>query len=363
MAWHTSQCTHVWIFSVGRGNAAFVRTGLNQGFVIDMGKSGDFDPAAFIEKEFLPKLTKYPAATGKPIAQALLSHPHSDHISQCESLAEGKPLNSNLLTCPHDKDHADGTASNEKLNWSRIVNQKGSEELVKTYRSLYAKRNLPLQTIQYEASVTIPNLEYGIFYLRPPVCETLHESADNEYGNATGIMLFLRHGSHTILFPGDMTPEGMKQLLDEKHGAEKRYTCFDLIKSREHSRWHLETGNQPSLKSLLKSLGLTILAAPHHGLESCYSQDLYDAIKGGKPELVVISERRHTHENDGSVDGRYQREGGASGLSVEVEGLKEQRLSLSTINGHHILIVFSGAGTPKVYADKNIDKLLVKANA
>ena len=363
MAWHTSQCTHVWIFSVGRGNAAFVRTGLNQGFVIDMGKNGDFDPAAFIEKEFLPKLTKYPAVNGKPIAQALLSHPHSDHISQCEWLAEGKPLNSNLLTCPHHKDYSDGTASDEKLNWDRIVNPQGSDELVKTYQGLYVKRNLPLQTIQYESSKTIPNHEYGIFYLRPPVCETLHESDDNKYGNATSVMLFLRHGNHTILFPGDMTPEGMKQLLDEKHGTEKRYTCFDLIKSRQKPRWHLETSDQPSLKSLLKDLGLTVLVAPHHGLESCYSQDLYDAMKGGKPELVVISERRHTNDNDGAVDGRYQREGGASGLNVEIEGMKEQRISLSTISGHHILMIFSGAGTPKVFADRKVENLIAKANA
>ncbi len=214
MSWNNSLCTQIWIFSVGRGNAAFVRTGLNQGIIIDVGKNGDFDPAAFIEKEFLPKLTKYPTNNGKAIAQAILSHPHSDHISQCEMLMEDKPLNSNLHTCPHDKDYAGGIPSNEKLNWDRIVNPDGSEELVETYRKIYEKRTLPLQTIQYDSSITIPNLQYGIYYIRPPVCEELHESDDNQYGNATSIMFYFRHGNQTILFPGDMTPEGMAHILE-----------------------------------------------------------------------------------------------------------------------------------------------------
>ena len=39
MAWQDSLATHLWIFSVGRGNAAFIRTGLNQGFILDMNAS------------------------------------------------------------------------------------------------------------------------------------------------------------------------------------------------------------------------------------------------------------------------------------------------------------------------------------
>ncbi len=50
-------------------------------------------------------------------------------------------------------------------------------------------------------------------------------------------------------------------------------------------------------------------------------------------------------------------------MNVEIEGQKEWRNSLTTINGHHILIIFSGAGAPKVYADEDIDNLLKKANA
>lgn len=188
----------------------------------------------------------------------------------------------------------------------------------------------------------------------------LHPQDDAAYGNATSIVFYYRHGVHTILFPGDITPEGMRHLLGEKKGSEKRYTVFDRRVTADHEEWHETTSDQPALKGLLESRGLTILVAPHHGLESCYSDDLYAAIKGEKPSLVVLSERRKTREGDGKTDSRYQSEDGASGLIVEVDGEREKRRSLSTKNGHHILIHFSGAGVPGVFAAKDSERLLRK---
>lgn len=358
LAWQDSFSTHIWIFSVGRGNAAFIRTGLNQGFILDM-NAADFDPGKFVRKKLLPKLDAY---KGNKIAQAVLSHPHADHIAQCEELEEQKVLHPTLLTCPHDKDFGDGTLSAEKLNWKRIKNFDSDKELVATYKNLYKRRQLPLQTIQFEAKRTIPNLSYGVFYVRPPICEDLHPTDDNAYGNCTSIVFYLRHGNNSILFPGDMTPEGMKHLLDEEEGAEKRYTVFERQWTQDNPNWHKENSRQPALRKLLRDGGLTVLVAPHHGLESCYSEELYDAIKGGKPRLVVISERRLTRENDGSTDQRYQSESGASGLTVQCEGVVENRRSLTTKNGHHILIVFDGSGGPRVFAEKDPDKLHEKLN-
>jgi len=355
MGWSSSLTTHVWIFSVGRGNAAFVRSGLNQGFIVDMGKREDFDPADFVKKQFISKLDPYPEKDGKKIAQAVLSHPHSDHITQCTELESGK-LYPTLLTCPNDK------TEGEEVNWDRIENPEGTDDLIDTYKGLYKSRQPPLQTIQFDSKRTIPNLEYGVYYVRPPACEDLHEADDNKYGNATSMVFYFRHGDHSLLVPGDMTPEGMTHILDEDDGLEKRYTVFDSEAQDEHPDWHEKTSDQPSLRSILEERGLSILVAPHHGLESGYSEELYDAIKGGKPNLVIISERKHEKKTDGKIDSRYQSEEGASGLTVETVGKKEKRRSVSTINGHHILIVFAGNGTPKVYADKDPEELLKKIN-
>jgi hypothetical protein len=356
MGWETSLSTFAWIFPVGRGNAAFLRSALNHGFILDMGGGELIDPVAFIRKHFLKKLSNYPEKEGKKVAQAILSHAHSDHIRQCAHLGSGD-FYPTLLTCPNEK------TKDEKLDWDRIENPEGDDDQTDSYKKLYAERNPPLQTILYESKRTVPNLEYGIYYVAPPMCHKLHEaeSANNEYGNSTSIMFYLRQGNHSVLFPGDMTPEGMKHVLEERLGMQKRFTRFKSSTVPAEASWHTTTGTQPSLKSQLKTHGLTILVAPHHGLESCYSTHLYDAIRRGKPNLVILSERRKRHENDGSTDARYQGEQGAVGVDVEIEGKTERnRRSLSTKDGHHILIVFSGTGLPKVYADKTPENLLKK---
>ena len=62
-----SLSTHIFVFAIGRGSAAFVRSGLNQGFVLDMGGGDLFDPARFVAKHLVPGLNEY---KGNTIAQA-----------------------------------------------------------------------------------------------------------------------------------------------------------------------------------------------------------------------------------------------------------------------------------------------------
>lgn len=351
MAWQDSFDTHIWIFSVGRGSAAFVRTGLNHGFIIDMACSDEFDPAEFIINTFSKKLTKYKECK---IAQAILSHPHRDHIQQCKYLEKNKPLHPQLLTCPNDRQ------AGEEVDWNRICDERqGFAELLATYRSLFQERRPPLQTIEYDTNRQLASaLEYGLFYLRPPTCASLHPKDDNEYGNATSIMFYLRYGVNTILLPGDMTPEGMEHVLDEGKGVEKRFTVFKPNVIKDHPEWHKKTSDQPALATLLEKYGLSILVAPHHALESCFSERLYESMANEKPQLVVISEKRHIRPQDGQIHAAYQAEDGASGLNVWIDGTREKRYSLSTANGHHILIVLNGTGVPKVYAEKDIESLL-----
>ena len=71
--------------------------------------------------------------------------------------------------------------------------------------------------------------------------------------------------------------------FDEKEGIEKRFTRFDRKENETHPEWHIELSDQPSLHQLLSEHGLSILIAPHHGLESGYSEDLLKSIKGKKP--------------------------------------------------------------------------------
>lgn len=358
--WAQTIKSYIWIFNVGRGLSIFIRTGLNQGILYDFGCSQEFSPTEFLSKHIVPYLDEYKKCR---IAQTIISHPHADHVSEIGSLASKDGKNStfysSLHTCPHDK--TEGSAKPEAIDWTRIKNPEGSEDNIKLYKDLYSSRTLPLQTICYESSRSVPNLEYGLFYVRPPVVNEIHPKNDQDYGNGVSLVLFYRHGIHTILIPGDITPDCLKHLLSEEKGLEKRYTIFDRQKSSEHPNWHCVSGDQPALKKLLKDYGLSILIAPHHGLESGFSEDLLLAVKNSKPNLVIISDKRHADDKDGSIDSRYQSSEGVSGLSVDIEGKTEMSFSVSTRNGHHILISFEGTGgTPKVYMDSKPENLLKK---
>ncbi len=360
--WSQTLQSHIWIFNVGRGLSIFVRTALNQGIMYDFGCSQDFSPAEFLKKNILPHLEDYKKCK---IAQAIISHPHADHISEIRCLTSENGKNSlfysSLHTCPHDK--TEGSAKPEAVDWKRIKNPEGNEENIKLYKEIYAKRTLPLQTICYESQRSVPNLEYGIFYIRPPVVSELHPKDDQDYGNGISLVLFYRHGIHTILIPGDITPDALKHLLDEGKGLEKRYTIFDRQQSSKHPHWHDQSGGQPSLKTLLKNHGVSILVAPHHGLESGFSQDLYVSMKNNKPSLVVVCDKRHEKEADGKIDNRYQSVSGAMGLDVSVEGHVTSQNSVTTRNGHHILLVFQGTGGfPAVFLEKDPARLLSKIN-
>ncbi len=352
-SWASSKKSHIWIFNVGRGLSIFIRTALNQGIMYDCGSSDDFKPTDFLQKEIIPHLDRYKKCQ---LAQTIISHPHADHISNIECLVnsskDGSPFYAALHTCPHSK--TNGSAKNESLDWKRVNNPQGSEDKLKIYKSMYENRRLPLQTICYDSSVSIPNLEYGLYYVRPPVVGSMFPNNDQEYCNGVSLVVFYRHGIHTLLIPGDINPETMKHLLDEGEGLEKRYTIFDSQATMQHPKWHEISDNQPSLKSLLEKQGLSILVAPHHGLESGFSQELYSAMKDEKPGLVAISEKRHLSKTDGKVHSVYQSADGAQGQKVKIEGEEGTRYSVTTRDGHHILILFQGTGgKPEVFLEKD----------
>ena len=362
MAKWNSQNTYFFLFNVGRGFCSFLRLPLNIGILYDCGKSSQFNPLEFIKNNIISHLSKF---RKRNLAQFLMSHPHLDHISGLKYINENldNTFTPFLLTCPHDKEPIDGY-EDERLNWSKVNNPEGdfSKEIITIYKNLYRDRNLPLQTIQYSEDRYIPNLEYGLYYVRPPKCAEIfpnNNPNDNQnYTNSTSLLIWYRHGKNTLLLPGDITPEAMSIILDEKEGLEKRFSKLQKSEAKKNPEWHRKTLDQPSLKELLNKYGLSILVAPHHGLRSSYSKELYSAIKDNKPLLVLISEKRHSGQDDGEVCSIYQSENGAKGLKVKIEEKTTKRHSITTRNGHHILVVFKSSGSPKVYAYKEPLRLI-----
>ena len=349
--WRNTPYTYVWVFNTGRGLSICIRFPHNIGIIYDLGASDEFSPATFVAKNIVPYLTSYSSCF---VAQCLLSHPHADHIYEIDAISGGNrepKLSPALVTCPNDK------VVGERVDFDRLTNS-DNRELIGKYRTLYSNLTPPLQTLQNLVPCGIPNLEYGLYYLAPPSVDVIHEASDQHYGNGLSLVLYLRHGHQTILLPGDITPEVFDPVIDGRKDVERRYSIFGP--SLQPGDWHTSTSSQPILAKLLGERGLSVLVAPHHGLESCFSEKLFSAMRGGKPMINVISEKRHLSDTEGKVDSRYQAEAGASGLDVNIDGKIERcRRSVSTRDGHHILLVCQGTtAAPRVYLRKTAEELL-----
>ena len=358
--WYQTSYTYVWVFNTGRGLSICIRFPHNVGVLYDLGASQDFSPSSFVEEHIAPKLEEYGLSENDrcKIAQCFMSHPHADHIGEIDKVIEEngeKPtLYPCLLTCPNDR------CKGEDVDFSRIETQ-DNKKIIAKYRQSYqlGRRTPPLQAIRSEVPCHVPEVEYGFYYMDPPAVDKLHKDRDQDYGNGLSLVLYLRHRNQTLLIPGDITPAVFDPVLSCAYRVEKRYTYFS-IKNDSSSDYHKRTSGQPTLKELLGERGLSVLVAPHHGLESGFSEELFNCIKGGKPMINVISEKRHLSESDGEVSQRYQKKEGAFGLPVDIDGKKEEQcFSVSTRNGHHILLVFEGTNrAPRVYLRTDPEDLL-----
>ena len=349
--WWQTYFTYIWVFSMGRGLSVCIRLANNIGLMYDLGASEDFSPAEFVEANIAPHLKPF---EGHRIAQVTLSHPHADHIVEIPVIThKDDPLYPHLLTCPHDKSPA------EAVDFARVNNLDSQRHLVESYRAAYEERKLPLRTIPCHSDSHVPNVEYGIYYLRPPYVDELHRDDDQEYTNALSLILYVRHGHQTVLIPGDITPEAMNEVLFGGKGVEKRYTYFGDPPPGVPDDLNKRTSVQPDLCDLLSDRGLTLLFAPHHGLESGFSEETFQCMQGGKPFINIISEGRHLSKTAGTVDPRYQNANGAQGIRVDIDGEKEFRYSVSTRGQHSILIVMDGTKLrPIIYLRSDTDELL-----
>ena len=323
----------VYMFNVGRGLAVLIKTPHNYAMLYDLGSSEELSPVADIYRNgsFFDNMRKLDAVERK-IAQCIISHPHLDHISDLtDDNAEFINALSSLVSCQNDKnDNLHG----HKIDFSRI-NNPNAEVQIKNYKGLYAQRQLPLRSFDPNVS---SDFQLGLYYLKSLKASELFPKDNQEYSNSLSIVLYLSYHGRTILIPGDVTPKAFELIL--KGDCERRFTdCNSSMSNGLRNRWVTLTSTQPSLGDLLKEKGLTVLVAPHHGLESGYPQCLFDLLGDNKPSIILISEKPQS-ENSGSVDQRYQN--GTCSKGVVIDG--KTRYSLTTRNDGHIKVGFGCEG-------------------
>jgi len=355
--WVDKQYLLAWIFNVGRGNCALVRTPSKDAIVIDCG--GKQDILASVEKHVFPFCKEHECLGNvKTMAgQIIISHPHVDHFRQIEKGAEIHPV---LWTCPHDKPPED-SYPDERLDWDLIQNPEEDEGLVERYKAVYKERVLPLQT--FVPTSQVPHFSYGIFYIPPPQCKPIESSAPTseaelpkkDYANNTSIMVYFRFNKNSILFPGDMMPSGMKRVLEI--GSENR-----LVGDGIPAKYARCSANSSTFRTWVNS-GCSVLVAPHHGLESGYSAEFFASLPLADPRvgIVIISEKTNPRRDQGKVHNNYRDSKKVKGMLItHKDGVKEKRLSITTRTDGHCLVGFRGTDQTSVVVSQDLNWILTE---
>ncbi|MBE9490016.1 MAG: MBL fold metallo-hydrolase [Bacteroidetes bacterium] len=298
------------IFNVGGALSTYIEFD-DKTLLVDIGKTDSFHP---INNFLLPLYKKRDSKKNDAglfiIDQFLLSHAHNDHISGINEFCEY--FYPDLLTCPNDND---GMDESHKINWDLFDDNENIEILKK----LLVDRTPPLRA-------TSDQNEF-IYYLPPNDVEGSKVLSSESYCNNISIVVFLIVANHRIFLTGDIQKEGMSELIKQNH----------------------------YLRNKLKG-GVDILVAPHHGLKSSFSVDLFDAMKGNKTRcLNVISEKVSTDERR-VVDTRYSSSDFCSGnnnLSKDDEIVCQ----IKTSRGH-VFIDYSNNNQPEIEIITDDDVLI-----
>jgi len=287
--------------------------------VIDLGKSSDFSP---VENFLIPLANKknFAKSTVKGneakyyIDQLFLSHLDNDHISDYEKFRN--KFHPSYMTCPNDSDKQDSIF---KIIIDFFTKENKSRELV---LSDMRERTSEISN-DYGMSRSNPLVstikEISLFYIKSNICNG-NENLKSEYTNNISLVLFFHVGNKTFLMPGDILKEGMQYLID----------------------------NHVRFKNLLSNDGVDYLIAPHHGLETSFSEYLFQTMNDGKTRLNIISEKvrkENSSENRSDVDSRYY----SSDYSTGDNSLSQNAIKTSL---GHIVIDFETPETEiKQYPD------------
>lgn len=290
------------IFNVGGALSAYLEFD-DKKIMIDLGSGNDFSP---IDNFLLPLASKRSFEKAKEkykIDQLFLSHLDKDHISDYEKFRDNfYPV---YMTCPNDNDNENTNREKQDDSFKVNVELLGEENPI---------RNLVLGDMRSERAPKSANMplvsaceNVSLYYIKPGFCENSDELKGN-YANNISLVLLIQFNEKNLLLPGDILKEGMDYLL-----------------------------NNCELKNRLNNDGLDFLIAPHHGLQTAFSEVLFQEMKGNKTRLNIISEKLReadSEENRSDVDGRYY----SSDYSTGGNTLKQNAVKTS---GGHIIIDFT----------------------
>ena len=261
------------VYNVERGNAIWVSLPDGKNLMFDIGRRDDFSPLL----DIWGRGVRY-------LDGLIITHPHTDHFNDITTLNRLFISSGGIgvfLRPAH-------------ISSKDIYSQNRDANLVSDYVQLTSSFSDSIGNYSY-VTWDIGGVHLDVF--RPHKCGTSNL-------NNHSLVTCMSYNGTKILIPGDCEKAGWNELLE--------------------------------LYSFQKAVyGTRLLVAPHHGLESAYSNDLMSAIS---LDVCVISEG---HVTDTDVCSYYSRK--CRGHQVSIKGGSEEfRRTVTTRNDGNAHIRISG---------------------
>ena len=275
------------ILNVGGAFSAYAELN-DKKVMIDIGSGNGFSP---VNNFLLPLIAKGKFTKSQHnqekyhLDQLFLSHLDNDHVSDYVEFR--KYFKPDFMTCPNKNPR-----QNEefKINDELVGDIEDSKQLVLEDMDTRSSNSIGYPHMSEENPLISIVNEIDLYYIKPSECESDPVLKTN-YANNISLVLFIKLGSKTIFIPGDLSKEGKRYLIDSNTG----------------------------LKKELADLGVDHYVAPHHGLQTSFSEYFFQTISGAKTRLNIISEKVRTEdssENRSDVDSRYYGENYSSGQNT-----------------------------------------------
>ena len=256
---------------IGLGTSTFIKTDNNLNIIFDCGQNNETGKNAFDE------------LNGESLNYLILTHPHKDHIEALISKNYAKPeqiTKNNSIP----KNLIEKQISNANNDYDEKIFRK-YKELNDTYCHDVD------QSISYLNPDNNGNVEM-IFFIPPNIVS----DELNDYS----IAAYLSYEGYKILLMGDNTLDNIDKLLEDQE-----------------------------FKAKIKNVD--VLLAPHHGRESCYSQELMEHVN---PKITIISDK--PEDDNESASNKYS--ANSRGMTIDINGKSKFRSCITTRNDGDITV-------------------------
>ncbi len=236
------------IFDVEHGNCAFVQSHLGESLLLDCGNKDNFSPAEFIYKQGW--------TNPHGIETVVISHHDNDHIADYKNTVNylnPKVYYNNLIplnSIEKESNYQIGDCKHEYIKHRKILEPCGLH--------IYSGIEIDFFQNNYK--------------------DPIDKNLDINYHS---VVSFIKYGNTTICFPGDITNEGLIDLLS----------------------------NNKNKKFLNKMIETNIFITPHHGRmskeEEANNEILTILLKNMNPDIIISSDKKIDSTNENTVATDY----------------------------------------------------------